>query len=129
MTTAASITGVKVEYLEFPAVVTPPSSTKSYFLGGAGVRGLDIDGEFVKFTGLGVYLEEKAVESLTLKWKDKTSAELFESLDFYRDIIKGPFEKFIRGTKAHMVMKKKKPFKNSEKLSKINIFHQNTLYY
>ncbi|PNX54766.1 chalcone-flavonone isomerase, partial [Trifolium pratense] len=64
------------------------------------VRGLDIDGEFVKFTGLGVYLEEKAVESLTLKWKDKTSAELFESLDFYRDIIKGPFEKFIRGTKV-----------------------------
>ncbi|KAK2405643.1 Chalcone-flavanone isomerase family protein [Trifolium repens] len=100
MATAASITGVKVEYLEFPAVVTPPSSTKSYFLGGAGVRGLDIDGEFVKFTVLGVYLEEKAVESLTFKWKNKTSTELFESLNFYRDIIKGPFEKFIRGTKV-----------------------------
>jgi chalcone isomerase len=37
MATAASITGVKVEYLEFLAVVTPPSSTKSYFLGGAGL--------------------------------------------------------------------------------------------
>jgi chalcone isomerase len=53
------------------------------------VRGLDIDGEFVKFTVLGVYLEEKAVESLTFKWKNKTSTELFESLNFYRDIIKG----------------------------------------
>lgn len=86
---AFMITGVKVEFIEFPAVVTPPSSTKSYFLGGAGVRGLDIDGEFVKFTGLGVYLEEKAVASLTLKWKGKTPSQLFESLDFYRDIIKG----------------------------------------
>jgi len=54
-----------------------------------GVRGLDIDGGFVKFTGLGVYLEEKAVASLTPKWKSKTPSQLFESLDFYRDIIKG----------------------------------------
>jgi hypothetical protein len=53
------------------------------------VRGLDIDGEFVKFTGIGVYLEEKAVASLTPKWKGKTASQLFESLDFYRDIIKG----------------------------------------
>jgi len=36
-TAASTITGVKVEYLEFPAVVTPPASTKSYFLGGAGI--------------------------------------------------------------------------------------------
>jgi len=99
-TAASTITGVKVEYLEFPAVVTPPASTKSYFLGGAGVRGLDIDGEFVKFTGIGVYLEEKAVASLTPKWKGKAASELFESLDFFRDIIKGPFEKFIRSTKV-----------------------------
>lgn len=99
-TAASTITGVKVEYIEFPAVVTPPASTKSYFLGGAGVRGLDIDGEFVKFTGIGVYLEEKAVASLTPKWKGKTASQLFESLDFYRDIIKGPFEKFIRSTKV-----------------------------
>jgi chalcone isomerase len=53
------------------------------------VRGLDIDGEFVKFTVLGVYLEEKAIASLTPKWNGKTPSQLFESLDFYRDIIKG----------------------------------------
>ncbi|KAJ1436405.1 Chalcone isomerase [Sesbania bispinosa] len=100
MVMPTSITGVKVEFLEFPAIVTPPASTKSYFLGGAGVRGLDINVEFVKFTGLGVYLEDKAVASLAAKWSGKTPLELFESLDFYRDIIKGPFEKLIRGTKV-----------------------------
>jgi len=59
------------------------------------VRGLDIDGEFVKFTGIGVYLEEKAVASLTPKWKGKTASQLFESLDFYRDIIKGSKNMFF----------------------------------
>nr|UXO98041.1 Chalcone Isomerase [Neustanthus phaseoloides] len=99
MATPASVTKVTVECLEFPAVVTPPGSTKSYFLGGAGVRGLTIEGEFVKFTGLGVFLEDKAVPSLTAKWKGKSADELLNSLDFYRDIIKGPFEKLIRGSK------------------------------
>ncbi|KAI5401932.1 chalcone--flavanone isomerase 1B-1 [Lathyrus oleraceus] len=100
MSTASSITGVTVELVEFPAVLTSPATTKSYFLGGAGVRGLDIDGEFVKFTGIGVYLEEKAIASLIPKWKGKTPAQLKESLDFYRDIIKGPFEKVIRSIKV-----------------------------
>jgi len=54
-----------------------------------GVRGLNIEGEFVKFTGIGVYLEEKAVAWLGSKWKGKSAAELVESLEFYRDIIKG----------------------------------------
>ena len=54
-----------------------------------GVRGLTIDGAFVTFTGLGVYLEDKAVPYLAAKWRCKTAAELLESLDFYRDIIKG----------------------------------------
>jgi len=48
-----------------------------------------IDGVFVKVTGIGVYLEENAVPSLSSKWKGRTAAELLESLDFYRDIIKG----------------------------------------
>ncbi|KAK7390735.1 hypothetical protein VNO78_18779 [Psophocarpus tetragonolobus] len=97
--TPSSLTKVDVEFLEFPPLVTPPGSPTSYFLAGAGVRGLTIDGEFVKFTGIGVYLEEKAVPFLRAKWKGKTEAQLLDSLNFYRDIIKGPFEKFIRGTK------------------------------
>lgn len=53
------------------------------------MRGLNIQEEFVKFTGIGVYLEDKAVSSLAAKWKGKSAAELLDSLDFYRDIIKG----------------------------------------
>jgi len=34
---ASMMSGVKVEFIEFPAVVTPPASTKTYFLGGAGI--------------------------------------------------------------------------------------------
>nr|ACU19979.1 unknown [Glycine max] len=72
----ATISAVQVEFLEFPAVVTSPASGKTYFLGGAGERGLTIEGKFIKFTGIGVYLEDKAVPSLAAKWKGKTSEEL-----------------------------------------------------
>ena len=41
------------------------------------MRGLNIQEEFVKFTGIGVYLEDKAVSSLAAKWKGKSAAELF----------------------------------------------------
>lgn len=96
---AASITAITVENLEYPAVVTSPVTGKSYFLGGAGERGLTIEGNFIKFTAIGVYLEDIAVASLAAKWKGKSSQELLETLDFYRDIISGPFEKLIRGSK------------------------------
>ncbi|XP_027366189.1 chalcone--flavonone isomerase 2 [Abrus precatorius] len=100
---AASLTAVQVENLEFPAVVTSPATGKTYFLGGAGVRGLTIEGNFIKFTGIGVYLEDQAVASLATKWKGKSSEELVESLDFFRDIISGPFEKLIRGSKIRQL--------------------------
>ncbi|KOM36542.1 hypothetical protein LR48_Vigan02g269200 [Vigna angularis] len=99
MATAPTITDVQVEFLHFPAVVTSSATGKTYFLGGAGERGLTIEGKFIKFTAIGVYLEDKAVASLAAKWKGKPSEELIEILDFYRDIISGPFEKLIRGSK------------------------------
>ncbi|KAJ7975889.1 Chalcone--flavonone isomerase [Quillaja saponaria] len=71
---------------------------KKLFLGGAGVRGLPIQGNFVKFTAIGVYLEDNAVASLAVKWKGKSAEDLTESLEFYRDVVTGPFEKFIRVT-------------------------------
>ncbi|XP_061372227.1 chalcone--flavanone isomerase 1A-like [Gastrolobium bilobum] len=98
MAAAPSITAIQVENLEFPAVITSPANSKTYFLGGAGERGLIIEGNFIKFTGIGVYLEDKAVASLA-KWKGKSSEDLVETLDFFRDIISGPFEKLIRGSK------------------------------
>ncbi|KAK7343265.1 hypothetical protein VNO77_11880 [Canavalia gladiata] len=99
MVPAASITAIQVENLEFSPVITAQTTGKSYFLGGAGERGLTIEGNFIKFTGIGVYLEDKALPSLATKWKGKTSEELVEALDFFRDIISGPFEKIIRGSK------------------------------
>ncbi|XP_057422895.1 chalcone--flavanone isomerase 3 [Lotus japonicus] len=93
------LTPIQVENLQFPASITSPATAKSYFLGGAGERGLTIEGKFIKFTGLGVYLEDKTVDSLATKWKGKSSQELLDSLDFYRDIISSPSEKLIRGSK------------------------------
>ncbi|XP_028799498.1 chalcone--flavonone isomerase 2-like [Neltuma alba] len=96
----ASLTGVTVEFLEYPATVTPlGGSGKSYYLGGAGVRGLTIAGQFIKVTSIGVYLEDKAFPCLASKWKGKTQDELLNSIDFFMDIVKGPYEKFIRGSK------------------------------
>lgn len=55
----------------------------------AGVRGLEIQGNFVKFTAIGVYLEDKAVPKLAVKWKGKTAEELTESVQFFREIVTG----------------------------------------
>ncbi|XP_020235325.1 chalcone--flavonone isomerase 1A [Cajanus cajan] len=90
---------VQVEFLQFPALVTSPASAKTYFLGGAGERGLMIEGKFIKFTAIGVYLEDQAIQSLAPKWKGNPSQQLLDNLHFFRDIISGPFEKLIRGSK------------------------------
>nr|ADK55061.1 chalcone isomerase [Paeonia suffruticosa] len=94
-----SVSGVNIESYAFPPTVKPPGSTKTLFLGGAGVRGLEVPtGQFVKFTAIGVYLEDNAITSLAVKWKGKTAEELTESDDFFRDIVTGPFEKFTQVT-------------------------------
>ncbi|XP_051118598.1 chalcone--flavanone isomerase-like [Andrographis paniculata] len=92
------VTQVQVESTVFPPAVRPPGSAKSLFLGGAGVRGLEIQGNFVKFTAIGVYLEDVAVSSLAAKWKGKSADELEDSVEFFKDIISGPFEKFTNVT-------------------------------
>ncbi|XP_021890412.1 chalcone--flavonone isomerase-like, partial [Carica papaya] len=93
-----SVAELQVEAFTFPRFVKPPGSAKTLFLGGAGVRGLDIQGKFVKFTAIGVYLEDIAVPSLAVKWKGKSADELTESIEFFRDVVTGPFKKFIRVT-------------------------------
>nr|AHY35310.1 chalcone isomerase [Morus notabilis] len=93
-----TVAGVQVEIATFPPAATPPGSDKTLFLGGAGARGLEIQGKFVKFTTIGVYLEDNAVKWLAGKWKGKSVEELTESVEFFRDIVTGPFEKFTRVT-------------------------------
>ncbi|CAN0836932.1 Chalcone--flavanone isomerase 1 [Linum grandiflorum] len=93
-----SVTEIQVDGVPFPASVKPPASKSSHFLAGAGVRGLEIEGNFVKFTAIGVYVEDKSVAAVSEKWKGKTTEELKESVGFYRDIVSGPFEKLTRVT-------------------------------
>lgn len=95
------VTKLQIESFEFPPVVKPPGTTKTFFLGGAGTRGLEIEGKFIKFTAIGVYLEENAVTSLADKWKGKSAQELTDSLEFFMDIVTGPFEKF---TQVRMIL-------------------------
>ncbi|XP_031371441.1 chalcone--flavonone isomerase-like isoform X2 [Punica granatum] len=94
--TTTVVTGVQVENFSFPPAAKPPGSDKTLFLGGAGVRGLDVDGKFVKYTAIGVYLEEKALPLLATEWKGKSAEELTDTDEFFRDIITGPFEKLTQ---------------------------------
>ncbi|KAL3523476.1 hypothetical protein ACH5RR_016310 [Cinchona calisaya] len=97
MTSPPSVTEVQVEGRVFPPTVKrPPGSNGSLFLGGAGVRGLEVEGKFIKYTAIGVYLEETGIPFLAVKWKGKTAEELMDSVEFFKDIVTGPFEKFTR---------------------------------
>ncbi|ONK62369.1 uncharacterized protein A4U43_C07F3170 [Asparagus officinalis] len=94
----AAATKLEVEGVSFPALVTPPGSSKTHLLGGAGVRGLEIGGKFVSFTAIGVYLESGAVSVLAEKWKGKDAEEIAGSFEFFQDVSAGPFEKFTKVT-------------------------------
>lgn len=50
---------------------------------------MEIQGKFVKFTVIGVYLEDNAVPSLAVKWKGKTAEELMDSVEFFQDVVTG----------------------------------------
>lgn len=98
MTVGSLATGMDVEGVAFPPTVTPPGSTKELVLGGAGVRGLMIEGKFVTFTAIGVYVEKSILPHLALKWKNSAAEELKNRVDFYMDIVTCPYEKFARVT-------------------------------
>uniref|UniRef100_A0A5B7BF61 Chalcone-flavonone isomerase family protein n=1 Tax=Davidia involucrata TaxID=16924 RepID=A0A5B7BF61_DAVIN len=98
MSPSLSVTEVQVESHVFPPTVKPPGTTKTLFLGGSGARGLEIEGKFIKFTAIAVYLEDNAIPSLAVKWKGKSAEELTDSVEFFRDIVSGPFEKFTKVT-------------------------------
>nr|QTF65957.1 chalcone isomerase [Dracaena cambodiana] len=95
---AVAAAKMDVHGVAFPGLVTPPGSSKTHFLGGAGVRGLEIGGKFVAFTAIGVYLESDAISALAEKWKGKAAEELNNSIEFFGDIAGGAFEKFTRVT-------------------------------
>ncbi|KAK4835113.1 hypothetical protein QYF36_005407 [Acer negundo] len=116
MSTLPLVTGVVVDNFFFSPAAKPPASTKTLFLGGAAsiatfasvtiktlneamhasVRGLDIEGKFKKFTAIRVYLENTAVPFLASKWKGKSVKKLTVSVDFFQNMVAGPFERFTQ---------------------------------
>lgn len=50
---------------------------------------MEIQGKFIKFTAIGVYLEDSAIPLLAAKWKGKTADELTKSVPFFNDIVTG----------------------------------------
>ncbi|KAL1217057.1 Chalcone--flavanone isomerase 2 [Cardamine amara subsp. amara] len=92
------VTPLHVDAFTFPRAIESPASHKKLFLGGAGIRWFDIEGKFVIVTVIGVYLEAMAVPSLSVKWKGKNANELTESIPFFRQLVTGSFEKFVRVT-------------------------------
>lgn len=53
----------------------------------AGARGLEINGKFIKFTAIRVYLEHNTFSSLDVKGKGKSAEELTDSVEFFKDIL------------------------------------------
>nr|QIE05382.1 chalcone isomerase [Persicaria minor] len=98
MASPHAVSPIPIEDFVFPPSVRPPATDKPFFLGGAGIRGLVIEGKFISFTAIGIYFDEGAVASLSGKWKGKSATELAESVEFFREIVTGPFEKFIQIT-------------------------------
>ncbi|XP_010426629.1 PREDICTED: chalcone--flavonone isomerase 1-like [Camelina sativa] len=90
-----TVAELHVDSVTFAPSVRSPASSNPLFLGGAGSV---VEGEFIIFTVVGVYLDANAVPSLSLKWKGKTAEELMESVPFFREIVTGAFEKFIKLT-------------------------------
>ncbi|XP_010427268.1 PREDICTED: chalcone--flavonone isomerase 1-like [Camelina sativa] len=93
-----TVAELHVDSVTFAPSVRSPASSNPLFLGGAGVRGLEDRGEVIILSVVGVYLDANAVPSLSLKWKGKTAEELAESVPFFREIVTGAFEKFIKLT-------------------------------
>ncbi|XP_057767975.1 chalcone--flavanone isomerase-like isoform X2 [Salvia miltiorrhiza] len=89
MSATPTVAQLQVESVVFPPTVKPPGSDKTLFLGGAGVRGMEIQGNFVKFTAIAVYMEGTAIPALAPKWSAKTVDEMADSADFIREIIAG----------------------------------------
>nr|GEZ93259.1 chalcone isomerase [Tanacetum cinerariifolium] len=87
---------LQVESIFHSPTLKPPGATNTLFLAGAGARYFELDGKVLKVTAVSVYLEDKAIQSLAVKWKGKTPAELMDSDEFYEDVVTGPFEKLTQ---------------------------------
>nr|5WL8_A Chain A, Engineered Chalcone Isomerase epR4 [synthetic construct]5WL8_B Chain B, Engineered Chalcone Isomerase epR4 [synthetic construct]5WL8_C Chain C, Engineered Chalcone Isomerase epR4 [synthetic construct]5WL8_D Chain D, Engineered Chalcone Isomerase epR4 [synthetic construct] len=93
-----AVTKVTVDGIEFPPTITPPGSSKSLTLLGAGVRGVEIETIQIKMTAIGVYAEPEVIASHLQKWKGKSASELVEDDGFFKDLVQAPVEKLVKIT-------------------------------
>lgn len=57
---------------------------------------MEIGGNFIKFTAIGVYIEDAAVPALAKRWAGKTADELAADNAFFRDVVTGKIDRDAR---------------------------------
>eukprot|EP00250_Pteridium_aquilinum_P012207 c20571_g1_i2 orf=162-788(+) len=93
---AEEFSGLDVEGVAFGASVTGLGSSKALILGGAGDRGLEINGNYIKFTAIGIYVEDGIIPHLSPKLKGKSVEELCDNELLFEEVLSAPFDKLVR---------------------------------
>lgn len=88
--------GLDIEGITFEASVVALGSSKALVLGGAGDRGLEINGKFIKFTAIGIYVEDGIIPHLSPKLSGKSVEELCDKELLFEEVLSAPFEKSVR---------------------------------
>nr|QDF63023.1 chalcone isomerase [Goniophlebium niponicum] len=88
--------GLDIEGISFESSAVSLGSSKKLVLGGAGNRGLEINGKFVKFTAIGIYVEDAIVHYLSPKLGGKSVEELCDKELLFEEVLTAPVEKLVR---------------------------------
>nr|QDF58100.1 chalcone isomerase 1 [Lomagramma matthewii] len=87
--------GLNIEGISFESSVRALASTKMLVLGGAGDRGLEKNGKFIKFTTIGIYVDDAIIPDLSRKLGGKTVDELCDKELLFEEVVAAPFEKLL----------------------------------
>nr|QDF63021.1 chalcone isomerase [Stenochlaena palustris] len=87
---------LEIEGMTFGSSVVALGSSKMLVLGGAGDRGLEINGRFIKFTAIGIYIEDGIIPYLSPKLSGKSVEELCHKELLFEEVLSAPFEKLVR---------------------------------
>lgn len=85
-----------IEGMTFESSVVALGSSKELVLGGAGDRGLEVNGKVIKFTAIGIYVEDAIVPYLSPKLSGRSVEELCDKELLYEEVLSAPFEKLVR---------------------------------
>nr|QDF58101.1 chalcone isomerase 1 [Arthropteris palisotii] len=88
--------GLDIDGISFISSVVAFGSSKALVLGGAGDRGIEINGKFIKFTAIGIYVDDGIISHLSPKLGGKSVEELCDKELLFEEIVSAPFEKLVR---------------------------------